>query len=127
MSKEAVSAGMAQTPSFARFILWEILGIVGFLHILLYAPANDPTPLFFLANSVVFIVVYPIIYFYSQMKLPSVLKFLISPLSITLRILLMGSSFFWITYILYASGLFLGQASCFVVVKKAEFSACELL
>ncbi len=118
MNKEAAPATGVQSPSFARFILWEILGIVGFLHILLYAPANDPTPLIFLANSVVFIVVYPIVYFYSQMKLPSVLKFLISPLSVTLRILLMGSSFLWITYILYATGFFLGQASCFMVVKN---------
>ncbi len=118
MNKEAVPANMTQTPSFARFILWEILGIVGFLHILLYAPpAPDPTPLFFLGNSVVFITVYPIIYFYSQMKIPSVLKFLISPLSFALRILLMGSSFLWITYILYTTHFILGQSSCFMVVK----------
>jgi hypothetical protein len=46
-----------------------------------------------------------------------VLKFLILPLSITLRIFLMISSGLWIAYILYATGLFLGDASCFMVVK----------
>ncbi|GEM_PF-1484757 len=118
MAKEQSAAlPLNQSPSFARFILWEILGIVGFLHILFYAPANDPTPLFFLGNSLVFVVLYPVLYFYSQLKLPVVLKFLILPLSVSLRILLMISSFYWITYILYASGFFLGQASCFMVVK----------
>ena len=117
MNKEVGAGNTIQSPSFARFILWEILGIVGFLHILLYAPANDPTPLFFLANSAVFVAIYPVVYFFSQLKIPTVLKFLISPLSFGLRILLMASSFLWITYILYATGLFLGQASCFTVVK----------
>ncbi len=115
MAKEATPG--IQSPSFARFILWEILGVVGFLHILFYAPANDPTPLFFLGNAVFFVALYPILYFYSQLKLPAVLKFLILPLSITLRILLMISSGLWITYILYAAGLFLGQASCYQVIR----------
>ncbi len=105
------------SPSFARFILWEILGIVGFLQILQYAPANDPTPLFFLANAVVFIALYPILYFYGQLRIPMVLKFLISPLSGTLRVLLMVSSALWITYVLYATGYFLGQASAYLVVR----------
>lgn len=117
MAKEAAHPPVIQSPSFARFILWEILGVMGFLHILFYAPANDPTPLFFLGNAVVFVALYPILYFYSQMKLPVVLKFLIMPLGITLRILLMTCSFLWITYILYAAGLFLGQASIFMVIK----------
>lgn len=99
-------------------MLWEALGIMGFLHILFYAPANDPTPLFFLGNALVFVVLYPVLYFYSQMKLPVVLKFLIMPLGVALRILLMASSFLWITYILYAAGLFLGPASCFQVIKS---------
>jgi len=118
MAKETVAAPpLNQSPSFARFILWEILGIVGFLHILFYAPAGDPAPLFFLANALVFVALYPILYFYSQLKLPVVLKFLIMPLSITLRFLMMASSFFWITYILSAAQLSLGQAPCFDVVK----------
>lgn len=115
VGKEAAVA--APPPSFARFILWEIVGIVGFLHILLYAPANDPTPLFFLVNAVVFLVAYPTLYFYTQMKMPVVLKFLVFPLGVALRVLLMATSFLWITYVLYASGLFLGAASCFIVVK----------
>jgi hypothetical protein len=69
-------------------------------------------------NAVVFVALYPVLYFYSQLKLPLVLKFLILPLSITLRLLLMVTGFLWITYILYATGLFLGQASCFMVVKE---------
>jgi hypothetical protein len=127
MAKETAVTHLSQSPSFARFILWEILGVMGFLHILFYAPAgNDPTPLFFLGNAVVFVALYPLLYFYSQLKLPVVLKFLISPLSITLRILLMASSFFWITYVLDAANLSfilnpanlsLDQASCFEVVK----------
>ena len=108
---------LIQSPSFARFILWEILGIVGFLHILQYAPANDPTPLFFLANAVVFIALYPILYFYNQLRIPLVLKFIIYPLSVGLRLVLMVSAFLWITYVAYATGFFLGSASCFAVVK----------
>ena len=118
MAREAVPEQSNVPPSFARFVLWEALGIIGFLHILLYAPPNDPTPLFFLGNAMAFTVLYPILYFYSQLKLPAVLKFIIFPLSITLRSLLMICSFFWITYILYAAGLFLGQASCFEVVRR---------
>ncbi|HXL72430.1 MAG TPA: hypothetical protein VN963_02290, partial [bacterium] len=67
-------------PSFPRFILWEIIGIAGFLHILQFAPANDSTPLFFLANAVVFVAAYPVLYFYEQLKIPVLIKFLISPL-----------------------------------------------
>jgi hypothetical protein len=105
-------------PSFARFILWEILGIVGFLHILQYAPANDPTPLCFLANAVGFMVLYPILYFYNRLKLPLVLKFLVSPLSLTLRSILMISGFFWVAYVLYATGYSLGLASGFVIFRR---------
>jgi uncharacterized membrane protein YeaQ/YmgE (transglycosylase-associated protein family) len=118
MAKEEAAIPRSQPPLFSRFLLWEIMGIVGFLHILLYAPAKDPTPLFFLANSVVFVLLYPTLYFYSQLKIPAVLKVLIMPLSVTLRILLMASSFFWITYLLYATEFSLGQSSCFLVVKQ---------
>lgn len=105
-------------PSFARFILWEILGIVGFLHILQYAPANDPTPLIFLANAVVFIAVYPLLYFYNQLKLPLVLRFLVSPLSLVLRIILLGCFFMWVAYGLYSTGFSLGMTPCFQVFRN---------
>ena len=105
-------------PSFPRFILWEILGIIGFLHILLFAPANDSTPLFFLGNSVVFVALYPILYFYNQLKLPPVLKFLILPLSIALRIVLLVCSYLWVTYAMYASGFLIGDVSCFFIFKN---------
>jgi len=104
-------------PLFSRFILWEILAIVGFLHVLQYAPANESTPLFFLGNAVVFAALYPIIYFYNQLKLPPFMKFLISPLEYALRALMMASCFVWITYGLYASGFSLGTASCFYVFR----------
>lgn len=109
---------VATAPPFPRFILWETLGIVGFLHILQYAPPNDSTPLYFLANSVVFIAAFPIYYFYSQLKLPVVLKFLVFPLSVTLRLILMVCCFMWVTYVLYASGFLLGDISCFVIFKN---------
>jgi hypothetical protein len=72
-------------PSFSRFILWEIIGIAGFLHILQYAPANDSTPLVFLANAVVFLAAYPVLYFYNQLKIPTFIKFLMYPLSIVFK------------------------------------------
>lgn len=115
MAKEPA---VVQAPSFPRFILWEILGIMGLLHILLYAPPNDKTPLFFLANSAVFAILYPVLYFYNQFKIPPVIKFLILPLSITLRIILMVSSYVWVTYVMYATGFYLGEASCFVLFKN---------
>ncbi len=118
MAKETnIASSMKQSPSFARFILWEILGVVGFLHILYYAPEKVSTPLLFLGNALVFAILYPVLYFYSQLKLPTVLKFLVMPLGITLRILLMASSFFWISYILYVAQLSLGLASCFQIVR----------
>jgi hypothetical protein len=125
MAKEAVTASTVQSPSFARFILWEILGAMGFLHILFYGAARELTPLFFLGNALAFVILYPLLYFYSQLKIPVVLKFLISPVSVTLRILLMASSFLWITYVLDAAKLSFmldaatppAQASCFDVVK----------
>lgn len=121
MAKETAAAPFKQSPSFARFILWEILGIVGFLHILFYAPPNVSTPLFFLCNALVFALLYPVLYFYSQFKMPTVLKFLIIPLGLTLRILLMASSFFWIAYILYVEQISLqlatGPVSCFQMMK----------
>jgi hypothetical protein len=110
------SAGVP--PSFPRFILWEILGIIGFLHILYYAPANDSTPLFFLGNAVTFALLYPVLYFYNQLKLPAVLKFLIMPLQVSLRVVLMACGFIWVTYVFYASGFFLGDVSCYVVFKN---------
>jgi len=116
MAKETTAAVIA-TPPFSRFILWEILGVVGFLHILQYAPANDPTPLYFLGNALVFVLLYPVLYFYRQMKIPQVLRVLIFPLSITLRLVLMVSCYFWIAYILYATGFNLGFASCYEVFR----------
>ena len=105
-------------PSFPRFILWETLGIIGFMHILEYAPANESTPLFFLANSAVFIALYPVLYFYNQLRLPPVLKFLILPLSIGLRVVLLASSYIWATYIFYATGFLVGDVSCYVLFKN---------
>lgn len=115
MSKDPA---VVSSPSFPRFILWEIIGIAGFLHILQFAPANDSTPLFFLANAVVFIAVYPTLYFYNQLKIPAALKFLITPLSFALRIILMISCFIWVTYIFYASGFLLGNILCYSVFKN---------
>jgi len=103
--------------SFARFILWEILGIVGFLHILQYAPANDITPLYFLANAVLFIALYPLLYFFNQLNLPTILKVITFPLNVVLRLLLMASCYVWITYILYATGYTLAFYSCFAVFR----------
>ena len=110
--------GVGMAPSFPRFILWETLGIIGFLHILEYAPANESTPLFFLANSAVFIVLYPVLYFYNQLRLPPVLKFLILPLSVGLRVILLVSSYIWATYIFYATGFLVGDVSCYVIFKN---------
>jgi hypothetical protein len=107
----------APQPSFARFILWEILGIVGFLHILMYAPANESTPLYFLANAVIFLVAYPVLYFFNQLRIPAVLKMMILPLQILLRLVLLVSCFFWIAYVLYGTGCLLGNASCYTVFR----------
>ncbi len=106
------------SPPFSRFILWEILGVVGFFHILQYAPANEVTPLYFLANAVAFVCLYPVLYFYNQLKIPLVLKFLISPLSIALRAVLLVSCYLWVAYVLYVTGFALGFASCFLVFKN---------
>lgn len=116
MPKEIPTANVI-SPPFSRFILWEILGVVGFVHILQYGPANESTPLFFLANAVVFLAAYPTLYYYNQLKLPTILKFLILPLSMTLRFLLMINCFIWVTYVLYATGFMLGDVSCFAVFK----------
>ena len=94
---------LIQSPSFARFILWEILGIVGF-----FISSNMPRPMIprpvTLANTVVFIALYPILYFYNQLRIPLVLKFIIYPLSMGLGLVLMVSAFLWITYVAYATG-----------------------
>jgi hypothetical protein len=111
--KETVVA----SPSFPRFILWETLGIVGFLHILQYAPPNDSTPLFFLANAVIFIAAFPTLYFYNQLKLPTFLKLFISPLGMVLRVVLLACCYFWVTYVFYASNFTLGEVSCFQIFK----------
>ncbi len=116
MSKEMTS--LDPNPPFSRFILWEIIGIVGFFHILQYAPANEVTPLFFLTNAVVFVALYPVLYFYNQLKIPLVLKFLISPLSIALRVVLLISCYCWVAYVLYVTGYALGLASCYLVFKQ---------
>ncbi len=105
-------------PSFPRFILWEILGIVGILHILQFSHVNDSTALFFLGNSIVFVALYPVLYFYNQLKLPLVLKFLILPLHYALRTVLMVSSFLWVAYVLYISDFMLGGVNCYLVFKN---------
>ncbi|HVZ79340.1 MAG TPA: hypothetical protein VHE12_00915 [bacterium] len=118
-------SAIEQKPSFARFILWESVGIVGFLHILFYAPPNDPTPLLFLGNALVFAAAYPVLYYYKQLNLPLFLKFLLSPLEQALRVILMANGFLWIVYLLYASSCNLTYAQgalsvaipCFQVIK----------
>lgn len=115
-----------QSPSFARFILWEILGIVGFLHILVYGTPNEQAPLLFLANAVVFVATFPVLYYYKELKIPAVLKVLLLPMEYALRVILLVCGFLWITYILYAvPSLTLtviqttgpGPIACFGVVK----------
>lgn len=118
MAKETVPTQADIPPSFARFVLWEVLGIMGFFHILIYGPPGEPTPLLFLGNAVAFTILYPVLYFYRQLKLPPFLKFLILPVTIILRTLLMACSFLWIAYILYATKLPLGQSSCFEVIQQ---------
>ena len=117
---------MEQKPIFARFILWEILGAVGFLHILFYATPNDPTPLLFMANALIFLAAYPALYYYKQIKLPLFLKFLLLPLEYSLRVVLMVNGFLWITYALYATSFNLScmqgtlqvAIPCFQVIKN---------
>ena len=124
--KETLAAKPTEEkPSFARFILWEIVGIVGFLHILKYGQPNDPTPLFFLGNAVIFIAAYPVLYYYKQLKMPLFMKFLLSPLEYFLRVVLMANAFIWIVYILYAAAFNLSctqgglplEIPCFLVIK----------
>lgn len=104
MGKEAaVVQPMEQKPIFARFILWEILGIVGFLYILFYGTPNDPTPLLFLGNALIFLAAYPALYYYKQIKMPLFLKFLLLPLEYSLRVILMANGFLWIIYLLYTT------------------------
>ncbi|HVM32161.1 MAG TPA: hypothetical protein VMU88_03440 [bacterium] len=90
-------------PPLSRFLLWQIVGLVGFLHILYYAPADDPTPLVFLCNAVVFLLVYPALYFYPRLSVPSFLKALVSPLHAALQVLLLIATYLWVVYALYAS------------------------
>lgn len=102
--KETQAAHPAnEKPSFARFILWEIMGIVGFLQILFYGTPNTVTPLVFLGNALVFVAAYPVLYYYKELKLPLFLKFLLSPLEYSLRVILMTNAFLWIVYALYAT------------------------
>jgi hypothetical protein len=120
MAKETspIPAPSPVQPSFARFILWEILGIVGFLHVLEYAPADDPTPLLFLCNAAAFLALYPVLYFYHQLKMPPFLKPAVRALEAVLRALLMVSGALWVSYVAYASGFHLGPANCFAVIKS---------
>jgi hypothetical protein len=93
----------AVLPPLSRFLLWQIVGLVGFLHILYYAPAGDPTPLVFLCNAVVFLVIYPLLYFYYRFSAPAFLKILISPLQAVLQVFLLITTYIWSTYALYAA------------------------
>ena len=93
----------AVVPPLSRFMLWQIVGLVGFLHILYYAPAGDPTPLVFLCNAVIFLAVYPVLYFYYRFSIPAFLKILISPLQAGLQVFLLITTYIWVTYALYAS------------------------
>jgi hypothetical protein len=101
----------AATPPLSRFMLWQIVGIVGFLHILYYAPGNDPTPLVFLSNAVVFLVLYPVVYFYNRLTVPAFFKMLISPLYAALQVILLMTTYIWITYALYATNYTLDHVS----------------
>lgn len=118
MGKEPLPVVEAPGPSFARFILWEIVGIVGFFHILLYAPANDPTPLYFLVNAIVFIGLYPAATFFHEFKFPAVLKLLVEPLHIVLRLLLLATGYIWCAYILYSTEVSLGSIPCFQIARE---------
>ncbi|MGH7738750.1 MAG: hypothetical protein ACREL1_01270 [bacterium] len=105
----------AVVPPISRFLLWQIVGLVGFLHILYYAPAGDPTPLVFLANAVVFLVMYPALYFYPRLTAPVFLKPLVSPLNAALQVILLLNTYIWVTYALYAAHLVLDHVSVWEV------------
>lgn len=109
------SNSSAIVPPISRFLLWQIVGLVGFLHILYYAPAGDPTPLVFLANAVVFLVIYPALYFYPRLTAPVFLKPLVSPLNAVLQVILLLNTYIWVTYTLYAAHLALDHVSVWEV------------
>jgi hypothetical protein len=89
-------------PPLSRLMLWEIMGLVGFLHILYYAPAQDPVPLIFLCNGAIFLALYPVLYFYDHLLVPTFLKFMISPLHAFLQVVLLITTYIWTIYVLYA-------------------------
>src|ERR1700722_20288091 len=97
----------AVIPPLSRFLLWQIVGLVGFLHILYYAPAGDPTPLVFLCNAVVFLAVYPLLYFYYRLSVPAFFKVILSPLQAVLQVLLLITAYIWTTFAPYYPVLFL--------------------
>lgn len=108
-------ASPATPPPLSRFMLWEIVGLVGFLHILYYAPAKDPVPLIFLGNAAIFLLIYPMTYFYEHITVPAFLKFLVSPVHAFLQVILLITTYIWITYVLYATQYPLDQVPVYDV------------
>ena len=115
MGSTAKTNPSATPGPLSRFLLWQIVGLVGFLHILYYAPADDPTPLVFLCNAVIFLLIYPVLYFYSRFAAPAFLKVLVPPLHAALQVLLLITTYIWTIYVLYASHFTLDHVAAWEV------------
>lgn len=85
----------------ARLLLFEGLAGAGLAHMLLYAPASNPYTLYFLYNAAAFLVLYPVIYLYKWIRLPGILRLLLTPLNIALHAAMLVSTFLWAGYAIF--------------------------
>lgn len=85
----------------ARLLLFEGLAGAGLAHMLLYAPAGNPYTLYFLYNAAIFLALYPVIYLYKWIRLPGILRLLLTPINIALHAVMLVSTFAWAGYAVF--------------------------
>jgi len=87
-----------------RVIFWEAAAAYGLFRLLQNAPAQDPVSLPFTYNAVFFLAAYPFFAFWKFAGVPGLVKFILFPVGILLRIGLLVSAYVWVGYFFWSFG-----------------------
>ncbi len=93
----------AASRSLTRLLLWEGMGLLGFLHILRHPLADPLWALNYRYNALFFLAAYPLLYVYRWTMMGGCLGMILFPLSFVLSLGLGACAYIWVLYSLLFS------------------------
>jgi hypothetical protein len=91
-----------KSKPFVQVILWELLAAYGLFRLIQCGSGQDAWTFRFVYNACFFLVFYPCLAFWRFGGVPGLIKFILFPIGLLLRLGVMVSAYFWTAYIFWS-------------------------